>query len=165
MPDEEFLALDAALDRLAEFDARAVEVVKLCFLRPVEPRGGGTITRPGTNVTELAATAPQGAIPLSLQGTVEVARKGSTEWVLAKTNMVLTAGDRLRTGGNSRASLRFSDLSIVRIRELTHLEIQPPGTNRNNPSLKLKGGTIEFFDRGPRSNSIVTPVGSVRIRG
>jgi RNA polymerase sigma factor (TIGR02999 family) len=31
MPDEELLALDEALDRLAGFDSRAAEVVKLCF--------------------------------------------------------------------------------------------------------------------------------------
>jgi RNA polymerase sigma factor (TIGR02999 family) len=30
-PDEELLALDEALDRLTAFDARAAEVVKLCF--------------------------------------------------------------------------------------------------------------------------------------
>jgi len=31
MPDDELLALDAALDRLATVDARAADVVKLCF--------------------------------------------------------------------------------------------------------------------------------------
>jgi RNA polymerase sigma factor (TIGR02999 family) len=31
MPDEELLALDEALNRLAETDARAAELVKLCF--------------------------------------------------------------------------------------------------------------------------------------
>ena len=31
MPDDNLLALDEALERLAEFDARAAEVVKLCF--------------------------------------------------------------------------------------------------------------------------------------
>ena len=31
MPDEELLALDEALDRLAMVDSRAAEVVKLCF--------------------------------------------------------------------------------------------------------------------------------------
>jgi RNA polymerase sigma factor (TIGR02999 family) len=31
MPDEELLALDEALDRLATVDTRAAEMVKLCF--------------------------------------------------------------------------------------------------------------------------------------
>jgi len=31
MPDDDLIALDEALNRLAEFDARAAEVVKLCF--------------------------------------------------------------------------------------------------------------------------------------
>ena len=31
MPDEDLLALDEALDKFAEFDERAAEVVKLCF--------------------------------------------------------------------------------------------------------------------------------------
>lgn len=32
MPDEDLLAIDEALDRLAEIDPRAAEVVKLCFI-------------------------------------------------------------------------------------------------------------------------------------
>jgi RNA polymerase sigma factor (sigma-70 family) len=31
MPDDKLLAMDEALDRLAQFDGRAAEVVKLCF--------------------------------------------------------------------------------------------------------------------------------------
>jgi len=31
LPDDQLLALDAALDRLTEFNARAADVVKLCF--------------------------------------------------------------------------------------------------------------------------------------
>lgn len=31
MPDDELLAVDEALDRLAEIDPRAAQVVKLCF--------------------------------------------------------------------------------------------------------------------------------------
>ena len=48
----------------------------------------------------------------------------------AQTNMLISVGDRLRTGGESRATLRFPDLSVVRLDELTVIQIQPPSTNK-----------------------------------
>src|SRR5512135_3636585 len=67
-----------------------------------------------------------GCVLVESQGKVEIARKGSTEWILAATNAVLQAGDRIRTGLRARATLRWSELSAIRVNELTSLEIQPP---------------------------------------
>src|SRR5437870_4829350 len=50
---------------------------------------------------------------LATEGKVEVARKGLVQWAAARTNEVLQIGDRLRTGLRSRATLRWSDLSVV----------------------------------------------------
>src|SRR2546422_3544700 len=41
MPDEELLALDEGLDRLATVDARAADVVKLCFFFGLTPEQAG----------------------------------------------------------------------------------------------------------------------------
>src|SRR5437867_8537578 len=59
------------------------------------------------------------------EGKVEVARKGSTVWIPGQTNETLHVGDRLRTGSRSRATLRWSEMSVARVSELTSLEIQP----------------------------------------
>ncbi len=63
---------------------------------------------------------------VALQGTVEVMLAGSSTWVLTTTNRVVRAGDRIRTGQNSRLDLLWSDRSVVRIGELTTMEISSP---------------------------------------
>src|SRR5438093_585903 len=63
---------------------------------------------------------------LELQGTVEISPAGATTWVLTQTNQLLHPFDRLRTGPNSRAVLRWSDQSVIPFGALTELEILPP---------------------------------------
>lgn len=100
------------------------------------------------------------------EGKVEVARQGSPQWNAANTNQVLQIGDRLRTGLRSRATLRWSDLSIVRVDQLTSLEIQPPEKAGVKPQLELKSGATYFFSREkPEEIQFRTPVASGAIRG
>src|SRR6185295_4181458 len=63
---------------------------------------------------------------LTIEGRVEVSAAGATVWSAARTNQALQVGDRLRTGARSRATLRLSDKSVLRINELTTLKILPP---------------------------------------
>src|SRR3954451_25038226 len=65
-----------------------------------------------------------GAVVLTIEGTVEFNRGGTEKWLPAKTNLALAAGDSLRTGPRSRATVRLSDLSILRVNEKTVLEIR-----------------------------------------
>jgi len=60
---------------------------------------------------------------VELQGTVELSAKGATRWFQVSLNLLLRPGDRLRTGRFSRATLRWSDGSVVSISQLTELEI------------------------------------------
>ena len=132
-------------------------------LRRAEP--GGVVSHARTNFTELIAIALPGIRILNLQGTVEFARAGATGWTPAQTNTVLSAGDQLRTELRSQATLRWSDSSVVRINELTALEIGPLATNKlERPMLKLKHGVINLL--GP-SNSVPvsTPAGTAEVRG
>ena len=97
---------------------------------------------------------------------MEVARKGAAQFTTASTNTVLNIGDRLRTGLRSRATLRWSDQSVVRVDELTSLEIQPPDKARAKPELDLKSGATYFFSREkPEEIQFRTPVASGAIRG
>jgi len=103
---------------------------------------------------------------LEKEGKVEVARKGVAQWSPAQTNQVLQVGDRLRTGLRSRATLRWSNLSVVRVNELTSMEIQPPEKAGGNPQADLKSGAAYFFSREkPSEIQFRTPVASGAIRG
>jgi outer membrane receptor protein involved in Fe transport len=109
---------------------------------------------------------PPTATLLTIEGKVEVARQGGAPWSLAQTNMVLRIGDRLRTGLRSRATLRWSEMSVVRVNQLTSLELQPPPAGGDKPQLELKSGATYFFSRErPGEIHFQTPVASGAIRG
>ena len=103
---------------------------------------------------------------LSIEGKLDVAMKGASAWKPAMTNQTLQIGDRVRTGLRSRAALRWSDLSVIRVNELTTLEIQPPAKAGNKAELDLKSGAAYFFSREkPSEIQFRTPVASGAIRG
>lgn len=85
---------------------------------------------------------------------------------MAQTNETLAVGDRIRTGARSRATLRLSDQTVLRVNELTLLEIRPGLTSAKRPGLDLKSGSTYFFNRGqPSETDFRTPVASGAIRG
>src|SRR5437773_1929356 len=92
--------------------------------------------------------APESSISgnklLTKEGTVQVNKKGA--WEPALANQSLTAGDRVRTGERSRATIRLSDLSILRVNELTTLEIRPQDGDKRS-TFELKSGAGYFFNR------------------
>src|SRR5437867_1434716 len=94
-----------------------------------------------------AASQKLVCILLEKEGKVDVARQGAAQFAPAQTNQVLAIGDRLSTGLRSRATLRWSDLSVVRIDELTSMEIQPPAKPGNKPEAQLRSGAAYFFSR------------------
>ena len=58
------------------------------------------------------------------------------------------------------------DLSVVRVNELTSMEIQPPEKAGDKPQLDLKSGATYFFSREkPTEVQFRTPVASGAIRG
>jgi tetratricopeptide (TPR) repeat protein len=103
---------------------------------------------------------------LALEGRVEVARAGSANWTTAATNALLSVGDRVRTGLRSRATLQLSDRSILRLNELTTMEIRPPQAAGANAGFEQKSGSSYFFNRErPGSVEFRTPLASGAIRG
>src|SRR6188508_1848328 len=79
-------------------------------------------------ISSVPLFAAEGSTPhcvlVERQGKVEIARKGSTAWAVAEPDTVLQVGDRLRTALRSRATLRWSESSVVRVDQLTSMEIQ-----------------------------------------
>lgn len=107
-----------------------------------------------------------GCVLLDKQGKVEFAPKGSSAWVVVKTNQVMQIGDRIRTGLRARATLRWSELAVVRVDELTTMEIQPPAKPGAKSEMELKSGASYFFSREkPEDINFRTPVASGAIRG
>ena len=114
----------------------------------------------------IAVDTPQTCVILTIEGKADVAVKGASGWTPAKTNQTLKVGDRIRTGNRSRATLKWSDLSTLRVNELTTLEIQPPSQADKKPELDLKSGAAYFFSREkPSDIQFRTPVASGAIRG
>lgn len=105
------------------------------------------------------------ALLLHFENKVETAAAASTQWTPARTNQTLQVGDRLRTLLRSRALLRLSDLSVVRVNELTLLEIRAPSSGQKG-FLDAGPGSIYFFNRErPSTIEFRTPVASGAIRG
>jgi tetratricopeptide (TPR) repeat protein len=118
------------------------------------------------NLARAAETPPATCTLLEVEGKVEVARKGSATWSAGQLNATLQPGDRLRTGLRSRATLRWSELSVVRVNELTSMEIQPPAKPTEKAQLDLRSGATYFFSREkPTEVQFRTPVASGAIRG
>lgn len=82
-----------------------------------------------------------------IQGRVEIMPSGASTWVLTQTNQALHAGDRVRTGPDSRVVLRWSDQSVVPFGAETEIEILMPDKPDSLPGLNLFKGIISFFHR------------------
>ena len=102
---------------------------------------------------------------LSKENIVDAANAGGP-WATATVGQSLAVHDRLRTGEDSRAAVRMTDLSILRMDELTTIEIIPPATASDKATLNLEGGTSYFFSREKsRETRVQTPAANGAIRG
>ena len=132
-------------------------------IRPIDSIGLVLLGLAGVFVPASAAPALSGATLIALKGQVELSRAGATAWDPAQTNQVLQAGDRLRTGENSRATLRLRDATVTHIDELGRLRI----TEENNRSvIELLRGVMSIFHRDDPEDVEVRGAGtSAIIRG
>ena len=106
------------------------------------------------------------SVLLTTEGKVESAGIGLSDWLPAHTNHILNVGDRLRTALRSRATVRLSDLTVLRVNELTTLQIQPPSGPDKQSALNLEKGAAYFFSRErPTEMEFRTPLASGAIRG
>jgi len=101
---------------------------------------------------------------LEMEGQVEVMRAGTANWRPAVTNQALAAGDGVRTGERSRAVVRLSNLTLVRLDELTFIQI--PLAPRKRISFNLRRGILYLFHRDrPGEFEMETRTVSSIIRG
>jgi tetratricopeptide (TPR) repeat protein len=93
-------------------------------------------------------------------------QRPSAAWHPATVGEKLIWHERLRTGEDSRAAVRMSDSSILRVDELTVTEILPPEVASAKPTVDLKQGTGYFFSREKsREINVKTPAANGAIRG
>ncbi len=109
---------------------------------------------------------PQDTVLLSVAGTVEIAPAGTAQWSSGHPNQILHTGDQIRSGKNSRATLRLSDKSVFRMYESTTMTIHPAPKAGQNEVIEVKSGAAYFFNRDkPNQTQFQTPSSSGAIRG
>jgi ferric-dicitrate binding protein FerR (iron transport regulator) len=102
---------------------------------------------------------------LSKENVVDVSA-ASGGWASATVGQSLALRDKLRTGEDSRAAVRMTDLSVLRIDELTTIEITPPSSVSDKAGLNVKEGATYFFSREKsREMRIETPAANGAMRG
>src|SRR5437773_1273434 len=101
-----------------------------------------------------------------VEGRVEISPAGAVTWVLTRTNQVVRAGDRLRTGPNSRMSLLLSDQSVAEFGEITEVEVLPPHEPQARAGLRLFQGIFSFFHRDkPGRTRVITRGAAAGVEG
>ncbi len=115
------------------------------------------------NRAQPVSTSAQ-AILLSFEGSVEVARAGSQEWEPGRRDQTLGAGDRIRTGENSRATIRLSNQALFKMGELS--EVVLPETQADGSETTVLKGVFNFFLRDrPGGVNVRTPTTAAALRG
>src|SRR5262245_23681354 len=113
-----------------------------------------------------ADTATNGVLILEIAGTAEILRAEDAAWKPAAVQQVLGNGDRFRTRKDSRATLRLSDLSQLRVGELSELQVRRDPDPRAPPIYKLWKGVLYFFHRDkPGRFRLESPIASAAVRG
>lgn len=114
--------------------------------------------------TEAAAPGDTSQL-LESSGTVEWRPGAASAWSAAPPGLALRPGCQIRTGPASRATLRFSDRSVLRLNERTTLEIQPPRALEKR-RFRLWDGVLYFLNRErPADIEFETPIATGAIRG
>ncbi len=114
-----------------------------------------------------AARSVPPPIVLTVEGTnVFIQRFRSNSWESAYPNQILGEKDRGRTGLRSRTSVRLSDLSILRLGELSEFEIQPLPDEKVEAEFSLFRGLLYLLNRDrPGKHRFVTPTATAATRG
>jgi len=112
-----------------------------------------------------AATAVEtGARFASLEGSVQVKRAGTLEWIQATQAVVLRQNDLVRTGSGSAAEIRFVDGTVFNVRPDSLITIEESSQNtvsrQQRVALSIQSGEANFQTAArevPGSTTISTP--------
>lgn len=115
--------------------------------------------------TSFAQTQEQWvAKAVSVQGTVETQRVGTSPWQPVHLNDTFRAGDTIRVLERSRADIAMLDQSVLRLNANTTITIE--GVKDSGTGLlNMLKGAAHFLSRGPRSLEVQTPFTVAGVRG
>ena len=100
---------------------------------------------------------------VSLQGTIEVRRAQSTQWSPAAADAALCPGDAVRVGERSRAALRLTNESNLRLDQNSALTLPTP--DEGIAFIELLRGALNVFTRTPSRSSVRTPFVNAGVEG
>ena len=110
------------------------------------------------------AQAQAVATAVSVQGTVEVQRVGSTHWQPVQVHDTFQTGDTIRVLEKSRADISMLDQSVLRLNANTTITIE--GVKGGGTGLlNMLKGAAHFLSRGPQSLEVRTPFAVAGVRG
>jgi hypothetical protein len=125
--------------------------------------------RPAPPAPPPATTIETGARFASLEGSVQVKRAGTLEWIQATTAVVLRQNDLVRTGAGAAAEIRFADGTSFSVRPDSLITIeessQNPLSRQQRVALSIQSGEANFQTAArdvPGETTISTP--TVRTR-
>lgn len=105
-----------------------------------------------------------GARFTTLEGSVQVKRAGTLEWLAASLAMVLRQNDLVRTGAGGAAEILFADGMVIAVRPDSLMRIeestQNPVSRQQRVSLSIQSGEANFQTASravPGSTTISTP--------
>lgn len=107
---------------------------------------------------------PALALVVSAQGLVELRRAKEKSWRPAALNTALCSGDRIRVRERSRAALRLSNESVLRLDQKTTLTLVGPSEDKAT-LLEMLTGALHVLTRTPKPFKVKTPFMNAGVEG
>lgn len=109
---------------------------------------------------------------IEVEGTIEVLRKGETEWTAAEKDLHLNEGDKIRSGPDSKALVLLANTNIVAVEPDTELDLttlqksRRAGTLiRTNMSRGQLWNSVKGLRKRPSRFYVQTPTAVTGVRG
>jgi len=102
---------------------------------------------------------------VSVEGIVERRRSGESQWQRVDPGTLLCQGDWVSVRAHSRAALRFSNDSMLRVDQKTNFIITAPIQKESATLLELLQGRLHILTRTPKPFRIKTPIINAAVEG
>ncbi len=102
---------------------------------------------------------------VSVEGTLERRQSGESHWQKVEADSLLCQGDWVSVRAHSRATLRFSNNSMLRLDQKTTFIITAPAKVESTTLLELIEGKLHIFTRTPKPFKIKAPFINASVEG